>query len=264
MSKAGTVLVTGSSRGLGRGIALEAAAAGFSVAIHYARNADAAAETAAACATAAPDPAQRFPIVGGDLRDPDARHAIVEAVHRDFDGIDALVNNAGISVRQRVDVMDATQESWDDVMSVNCKAPHFLTQLVARRWLQEPGASRIASGYKLVFVGSISAEAASPNRAEYCVSKAGLTMLNRVWAARLAPAGVQSVEVRAGIMATDMTAVVAEHYDTVLADDRVVPQARWGTAQDMGLAVRAVLEGRLPFSTGHVLDVDGGFHVRRL
>lgn len=264
MSKAPSVLVTGSSRGLGRGIAIELARAGYSVAIHYARNSAAAEETASTCREVGNADGQSFPIVGGDVSKADDRIRIVDECRAALGGIDALVNNAGISVRQRIDLMEANTESWDEVLDVNCKAPHFLTQLVAKDWIANAGKSRLSTGYKLAFVGSISAEAASPNRAEYCVSKAGIAMLNRVWAARLAREGVQSVEIRAGIMATDMTAGVASKYDALLADDAVVPLARWGTAEDMGLAVLAFVEGRLAFSTGDVINVDGGFHVRRL
>lgn len=264
MKEAATVLVTGSSRGLGRGIALELARRGFSVAVHYVHNAEAAQSTTAECLEVRRHEGQRFPIVRGNLSEAADRQSIVETAFTALDGIDALINNAGIAVKQRTDLLDATEDSWDEVLDVNLKAPHFLTQLVARRWLERPNANRIASGYKLAFVGSISAEAMSIDRTEYCVSKAGLAVLNRSWALRLAPAGIQSVEIRAGIMATDMTASVQGKYNAILENDQVVPQARWGTPEDMGLAAAAFLEGQLPFSTGDVLNVDGGFHLRRL
>jgi NAD(P)-dependent dehydrogenase (short-subunit alcohol dehydrogenase family) len=148
-------------------------------------------------------------------------------------------------------------------MAVNLKAPYFLSQAVARHWISKKGESRLPGGYKLVFISSISATHVSLNRGEYCVSKAGLAMAAKLWAARLAAEGVQVFEVRPGIMATDMTAAVKAHYDRLLAEG-LVPQKRWGTAEDVGRAVSALLEGRFPFSTGDVLHVDGGLHLERL
>ena len=134
---------------------------------------------------------------------------------------------------------------------------------MARHWLEHPGPSRLAGGHKLVFVSSISAYMASVNRGEYCVSKAGLAMATQLWASRLAREGVQVFEVRPGIMATDMTAAVKEKYDQLIGEG-LVPQGRWGTADDVGLAVSALLQGRFSFSTGDVINVDGGMHLRRL
>jgi 3-oxoacyl-[acyl-carrier protein] reductase len=143
------------------------------------------------------------------------------------------------------------------------KGPYFLSQLAARYWLENPGKCHLLGGYKLLFVTSISANTASVNRGEYCISKAGLGMATQLWATRLADAGVQVLEIRPGIMATDMTVGVKEKYDKLLAEG-LVPQKRWGTPKDVGLAVKAILEGNFPFSTGEVINVDGGFHLRRL
>ncbi len=257
------ILVTGSSRGLGRGVALRLASAGHSVAIHYASNRAAAAETAAACANAAPSRDQAFPVVGGDIGDSAARARLMAEALEAFGRLDALVNNAGIAPRVRADITEATEEIFDEVLAVNLKGPYFLSQLAARHWLANPGQSALPGGYKLIFVSSLSADAASTNRGEYCISKAGLAMANKLWAARLAEAGIQALELRPGIMATDMTAGVKEKYDTLLAGG-LVPQKRWGNPEDVGLAVESILGGAFPFSTGDTINIDGGFHLKRL
>jgi NAD(P)-dependent dehydrogenase (short-subunit alcohol dehydrogenase family) len=163
----------------------------------------------------------------------------------------------------RADIVDATEESFDELIAVNLKGPYFLSQAAARHWLAHPGQARLPGGYKLVFVTSVSADMASVNRGEYCVSKAGLSMATKLWATRLAAEGVQVFEVRPGVMATDMTAGVREKYDRLIAGG-LVPQGRWGTAEDVGRAVAALVEGRVPFSTGDVVNVDGGLHLQRL
>jgi 3-oxoacyl-[acyl-carrier protein] reductase len=257
------VLVTGSSRGLGRGVAEVLAKAGFSVAIHYASNRDAAHATAEACGKLATNAEQKFVPVGGDIGKAADRERLFEEVLRAYGRIDALVNNAGIAPRIRADITEATEEIFDEVIGINLKGPYFLSQLAARYWLEHPGESRLVGGYKLLFVTSISATTASLNRGEYCISKAGLAMAAQLWSVRLADAGVQVLELRPGIMATDMTAGVKEKYDKLLAEG-LVPQKRWGTPEDVGLAVKAILEGHFPFSTGDVINIDGGFHLRRL
>ncbi len=256
-------LVTGSSRGLGRGVALELARAGFSVAVHCAANRAAAEETARLCVARARDGAQRFPIVEGDLGEAEGPGRIWAAAVAALGAVDALVNNAGIAPRVRADITEAGMESFDEVLRVNLRGPYFLAQAAARWWLAHPGGSAIGGGYKLVFVTSISADTASVMRGEYCVSKAGLAMACRLWAARLAGSGAQVYEVRPGIMETDMTAGVKEKYDRLIGEG-LVPQGRWGTPEDVGRAVRGILAGDLAFSTGSVIHVDGGFHISRL
>ena len=256
-------LVTGSSRGLGRGVAEALARDGLSVAVHYASNRAAAEETAAECRRLAPGAEQRFVVVGGNVGAAGDRRRVLEETLAAFGRLDALVNNAGMAPRVRADLLQATEESFDELMAVNLKGPYFLSQAAARHWLERPGQSRLPGGYKLVFVSSISAYMASVNRGEYCVSKAGLAMAAQLWASRLAGEGVQVFEVRPGIMATDMTAGVKEKYDRLIAEG-LVPQGRWGTAEDVGRAVAALLQGHFPFSTGDVVNVNGGMHLRRL
>jgi NAD(P)-dependent dehydrogenase (short-subunit alcohol dehydrogenase family) len=187
-------------------------------------------------------------------------------VEETLDGLgrlDALVNNAGMAPRVRADITEASEESFDELIAVNLKGPYFLSQSVVRHWLGPRGESRLPGGYKLVFVSSTSATMASVNRGDYCISKAGLAMVTKLWATRLATEGVQVFELRPGIMDTDMTAGVRKKYDRRIAEG-LVPQGRWGTAEDVGAAVRAVLAGSFPFSTGEVIHVDGGLHLERL
>jgi NAD(P)-dependent dehydrogenase (short-subunit alcohol dehydrogenase family) len=257
------VLVTGASRGLGRGVAETLAEAGFSVAIHYANNVQAAEAVADSCQNLARDPEQKFALVGGNIAHAADRQRIFDETLAAYGHIDALVNNAGVAPRVRADITEATEEIFDEVMAVNLKGPYFLSQLAARYWLANPGQSHLSGGYKLIFINSLSANTASINRGEYCMSKAALTMATQLWAVRLADAGVQVLELRPGIMATDMTAGVREKYDKLIGEG-LVPQKRWGTPQDVGLGVKAILEGNFPFSTGDSINIDGGFHLRRL
>jgi NAD(P)-dependent dehydrogenase (short-subunit alcohol dehydrogenase family) len=257
------ILVTGASRGLGRGIAEELARCGHSVAIHYASNVAAAEETAMACGEAAIDPRQRFPLVQGDVSKSNDRQMIFEKTIAELGRIDGLINNAGIAPRQRTDLIDVTESSYREVLGINLDGPFFLAQAAAKWWLEHPSEARLPGGYKLIFVSSLSAYAITINRGEYCVSKAALGMVTQLFAARLAEHGIQVLELRPGIMATDMTAGVKEKYDKLLAEG-IVPQKRWGTPADVGLAIRAIFQGLFPFTTGDVINIDGGFHLRRL
>jgi 3-oxoacyl-[acyl-carrier protein] reductase len=263
MSEIPCILVTGSSRGLGKGVALELARAGMSVAIHCAGNRAAAVETAGACADVAVREGQRFPVVSGDLGDSVARRGVWEQTLAALGRVDALVNNAGITSPGRKDMLESTEEGWDTVMNVNLKGPYFLSQMAANWWLANARSARLPGGYKLVFVTSVSAVLGSMNRGDYCISKAGLGMASQLWALRLAEHGIQVVEFRPGIMETDMTAGVKAKYDPIIASG-TVPMRRWGQPDDVGRGVRAFLEGALPFSTGEIIYMDGGLRLGRL
>jgi 3-oxoacyl-[acyl-carrier protein] reductase len=263
MSTPPVVLVTGASRGLGRGIAQHCAAAGCSVAVHYAGNEAAAKETITLCKSVAVQPSQQFIHVRGNLAVAAERAEFFGATLSAFGRLDALVNNAGMAPRTRADITDTSEASYDEVMSVNLKGPYFLSQLAANHWLKASGQSLLPGGYKLIFITSVSADTASVNRGEYCLSKAGLAMAAQLWATRLAGSGTQVFEIRPGIMETDMTAGVKEKYDKLIAEG-LIPQGRWGKPEDVGLAVVSILNGHLPFSTGNVIHVDGGFHLRKL
>ncbi|MGI5244074.1 3-ketoacyl-ACP reductase [Dactylosporangium sp. CA-139066] len=247
-------LVTGASRGIGRGIAVALAEAGLDVIVNYASNAGAAAEAAAEVERAG----ARAAVVQGDVGDARDRARLVDEAYAAFGDIALLVNNAGVAPSVRADILEASEESFDRLVGINLKGPYFLTQLVANRMIAAgtPG--------KIVTVSSMSAYTASVNRGDYCITKAGLSMLTKLYAARLAEHGINVYEVRPGIIATDMTGGVQEKYDRLIYDEGVTPIRRWGTPQDVGRAVAAIARDLFPFSTGQVIDVDGGFHLRTL
>ena len=257
------VLVTGASRGLGRGIALELARGGYSVAINYARNETAAGETAAGCEALKQRAEQIFVPVKGDISSDEARAEMLDNTLGRFGHLDALVNNAGIAPRVRADITEATEASFEEVIRTNLMGPYFLTQRVVNYWLQTARKPRLPAGFRIVFITSISSHTASVSRGDYCISKAGLSMAVQLWAARLAAEKISVHEIRPGIMQTDMTSAVKEKYDALIAEG-LVPQRRWGTAEDVGRAVRSLIDGDFPFSTGTVIDVDGGFQMRQL
>jgi len=257
------VLVTGASRGLGRGIALHVAEMGCSVGINYASNEAAANETVELCKQRAPHPHQKFVALKADIASTKGREQLVEKTLGALGRLDALVNNAGIPPTVRADLTEMTEQSFDDVLATNLRGPHFLTQMVVQRWMKNQTPPLLAGGRKIIFVSSVSAVMASVNRGEYCMSKAGLSMAAKLWAARLASEGIQVYEVRPGIMATDMTSSVKQKYDAMIAAGDI-PQRRWGNPDDVGLAVKALLSNSLPFSTGSVINVDGGLSLERL
>ena len=256
-----SALVTGASRGIGRGIALELARAGCRVAINYAGNVDAAAEALALVKSAGGD---GFTLQGDVAIAADRERMVAETVAR-FGRIDLLVNNAGVAPKVRADVLDAGEESFDRLFAINLKGPYFLSQLVARQMLRQ---APDAEGFRgrMVNITSISVYTASINRGDYCMVKAGLAMMTKLFADRLAQDGINVYEIRPGVIATDMTGGVKEKYDKlILQDERgITPIRRWGKPEDIGRAVRAIAENRFPFSTGAVFDVDGGFHLHRL
>ncbi|MEV8512671.1 3-ketoacyl-ACP reductase [Dactylosporangium sp. NPDC051484] len=247
-------LVTGASRGIGRGIALALARAGLDVVVNYASNAAAAREVAAEVEKAG----TRAAVVRADIAQSADRARLVAEAYEAFGDIGLLVNNAGVAPAVRADILDAGEESFDRLVGINLKGPYFLTQLVARRMVAAGTAGRI------VTISSMSAYTASVNRGDYCVTKAGLSMLTKLYAARLAEHGINVYEVRPGIIATDMTDGVKEKYDRLIHADGITPIRRWGTPDDVGRAVAAIATDLLPFSTGQVIDVDGGFHLRTL
>lgn len=251
-------LVTGASRGIGRAIALELAAGGHEVAVNYVRNADAARSVVAAIG----DLGRRAVAVRADVGSRDDREGLLAAVRREFGRLDVLVNNAAMAPRVRADILEASEESFDEVLAANLKGPYFLTQAVAR-WLLEIRAAHPSRRLSIVNVSSVSEYTASIARGEYCVAKAALGMLTRLFAVRLADADIRVNEVRPGIVATDMTAPVKEKYDRLIADG-LTPIRRWGSPEDVARAVRVLVGPDLGFSTGIAVDVDGGFHIRRL
>ena len=254
-------LVTGASRGIGRGIAIELGTAKCRVAINYAGNAGAAAETLAAVKAGGGD---GF-IIQGDVANAADRARLVNDTVARFGRIDLLVNNAGVAPKVRADLLDAGEESFDRLYAINLKGPYFLSQLVARQMIQQSPDTEGFRG-RIVNITSISAYTASINRGDYCMVKAGLAMMTKLFADRLAGDAINVYEIRPGVIATDMTGGVKEKYDKlILQEERgITPIRRWGKPEDIGRAVRAIVEDRFPFSTGAVFDVDGGFHLHRL
>jgi NAD(P)-dependent dehydrogenase (short-subunit alcohol dehydrogenase family) len=259
MSARRVAIVTGGSRGIGRGIVVALAGAGYDVVVNYASN-----------ATAARDVCDRVKELGGrghavqaDIALTADRQRLVDEALAVFGRIDLLVNNAGVAPNVRADLLEAGEESFDRLIGINLKGPYFLTQLVARSMIEQIAAGTVTAP-KIVVVSSISAYTASVNRGDYCVSKAGLAMLVKLFAARLAEHGITVHEVRPGVIDTDMTSAVKQRYDDLIHHQGLTPIRRWGRPEDVGQAVVAVATDLLPFSTGQVLDVDGGFHLRTL
>ncbi|MEH1124022.1 3-ketoacyl-ACP reductase [Micromonospora sp. CPCC 206061] len=250
-------IVTGGSRGIGRGIVLALARAGYDVVVNYASNADAAREVGKQVEAAG----QRAHLAQADISSAADRKRLVDEAVSAFGRIDLLVNNAGVAPNVRADLLDAGEESFDRLININLKGPYFLTQLVARHMIEQ---AETVANPKIITISSISAYTASLNRGDYCVAKAGLAMATQLYAARLAEHGINVYEIRPGIIETDMTGAVKEKYDNLIFNEGITPIRRWGQPEDVGKAVVAVATDLLPFSTGQVIDVDGGFHLRIL
>lgn len=259
MSNKQVAIVTGSSRGIGRGIALSLAERGWQIVINFRNNSVAAEDTKKAVEAAGGGAL----LVQADIASRDDLNRLADATLEVYGRIDVLVNNAGVGPRQRVDMLEVGEASYDEVMDINLKGPFFLTQRIANEMisLQKTG---ILQEPKIVNISSISAYTSSPARAEYCISKAGMSMMTKLWADRLAEYGINVYEIRPGIIATDLTSVVKDKYDRLILDEGLTPIKRWGLPEDIGKAVLAIAEGLLPFSTGEVINVDGGFHLHRL
>lgn len=260
---AGVALVTGAARGIGRGIALHLAEAGFDVAIDDiaidpARTDDGAYEVKSRIEALG----RRATVVDADVASGEDRQRLVRQVVEQFGRIDLLVNNAGVAPQQRCDILQTSQESYDRLMRINLRGPFFLTQLVARQMIEQRR-SGCGGLMAIVFISSISAYTASPSRAEYCISKAGLSMVRALFAARLAKYDIGVYEIRPGIIRTAMTEPVKDKYDRLIAEG-LLAQRRWGTPDDVGRAVAAIARGYLSYSTGQVIEVGGGFGLRRL
>lgn len=253
-------LVTGASRGIGRAIAVALGTAGYDVIINYRANHEAARESAALARQTGADAA----VIQADLADEAQRIRLAEQACTRLGPIALLVNNAGISVRKRDDLLDVRAESYHEVMATNLEGPFFLTQRVARHMIEQRDSYPQHVRPMIINIGSISGYTVSVNRPEYCLAKAGMRMLTQLFAARLAEYGIHVHEICPGIIATDMTAAAQAKYDRLILAEGLLPIGRWGQPEDVAQAVVAVARGALPYSTGTVIDVDGGFHIRRL
>jgi NAD(P)-dependent dehydrogenase (short-subunit alcohol dehydrogenase family) len=262
-NKRPVAFITGASRGIGRGIAIELASHGYDIAgssrVLDSQNFESGIlevkqrveESGAALLP-----------VQGDVSILDDHDRMIRTIVAQFGRIDLLVNNAGVAPEQRLDVLETTPESFDRVMSINSRGPFFLTQGVARQMLAQ---IQSAAGIKpkIIFITSVSAYMSSASRAEYCLSKAALSMAAAIFADRLSEYGINVYEVRPGIIKTEMTAAVQEKYDRLI-EDGLIPQGRWGLPEDVGKAVVALVSGGFEYSTGAVIEVSGGMNIRRL
>jgi 3-oxoacyl-[acyl-carrier protein] reductase len=255
--QARTALVTGGTRGIGLGVARRLARDHWNLVLTGLRPSDEVLDVVGELEATGVE----VSYCASDVSRADDRAALVEVVRARPGGLQALVNNAGRAPRVRADLLDAGEDSFEELLRTNLQGPYFLTQAVARLMLEQPSIDGVKGA--IVFVTSVSAEMASPNRGEYCVSKAGLAMAARLFAVRLAPHGIPVYEVRPGVISTDMTAKVKDVYDQRIADG-LVPEGRWGTPDDVGRTVAALVRGDLPYATGSVIHVDGGLATPRL
>ncbi|MHB2167434.1 3-ketoacyl-ACP reductase [Alsobacter sp. R-9] len=250
-------VVTGAGRGIGRAVALELAAAGYDLALPLLKTGDADAESVEA---AVRERGAAVHLLTFDLADVEGHRSTARAIVSRFGRLDCLVNNAGIGAPQRGDLLDLTPENFDTVMGVNLRGTLFFTQACLREMMSHGHAGHPRS---VITITSVSAELASPERTDYCISKAGLSMAVKALALRLAPEGISVFEVRPGIIRTPMTAPVAGRYDARIADG-LVPAGRWGEPEDVAATVAALASGRLSFATGSIVNVDGGLSLPRL
>ncbi len=252
-------VVTGGGRGIGRGIVWELAARGFSVVVNFRSDAASAREC---CRQAQALGAARALEFQADVADLRQGRRLLDHVLACFGRVDLWVNNAGVAPAARLDLLETTPESWDRVLSINLRGPFFLTRAVASAMLELRQAATVAEP-QIVFITSISSTFASVNRGEYCVAKAGLSMVAHLFAVRLAGLGIRVYEIRPGLIDTDMTRPAHAGYDEKIAAG-ISPIRRWGLPADVGRAVAAIACGAFPFSTGQVIHVDGGLNLRVL
>ena len=254
-AKDGVALVTGGTRGIGLGIARALASEGWTVVLCGVRSLTEVQATL-------DDFGGRAEYVQADIGNRGDRERLVAAVYQRWGAVNALVNNAGRAPAVRADILEAEEQHFEDLLRINLQGPYFLTQAIARQMVDRKNQNRSFHA-GIVFVTSVSAEMASTMRGEYCVSKAGLAMAAKLFAARLAAHGVPVFEVRPGIIATDMTASVRDMYDARIAGG-LVPELRWGQPADVGRTVAALLRGDCPYATGSIIHVDGGLTIPRL
>lgn len=251
-------LITGGSRGIGYGIALQLAEAGFDLAINGVRDVNAVAEQLKQLEKFG----SKVLYCQGDISKTADRENMLEEISSYFGRLDVLVNNAGIAPRERKDILEATEDSFTELINTNLKGPYFLTQAVAR-WLIAQKQERSDFKGCIINISSISAVVASINRGDYCITKAGVSMATQLFAVRLAQYDIPVYEVRPGIIKSDMTAAVTEKYDRLI-EGGLTLQKRWGYPEDVGKAVLALVQGYLRYSTGQVLNVEGGMLIDRL
>ncbi len=253
-----TALITGGSRGIGLGIAIELAKEGIDLAINGVRPEKQVEDVLEKLR----GHGIRVIYCQGDISQKVSRETVLEKIRKEFGQLNFLVNNAGVAPKERNDILEATEESFDYVMKTNLQGPYFLSQSVAN-WLVEQKKEDAGFFGSIINITSVSATVASVNRGEYCISKAGLSMMTKLFAARLGEYDIPVYEVRPGVIETDMTAGVKQKYDKLFQEGLSV-QPRWGQPEDVGKVVLALVKGLFPYSTGEVIMVDGGLTIPRL
>ncbi|HEY1684839.1 MAG TPA: 3-ketoacyl-ACP reductase [Tepidisphaeraceae bacterium] len=252
-------LITGGSRGIGLGVAMSLAQSGFDVAINGRR----AAEEVTSPIEQLRATGAKVLYLRADISAHPDRAAMLEQIEQTFGRLDVLVNNAGVAPEQRADILDASEDSFDRLISINLKGPYFLTQAVAQWMIRQRQSSGPEWRGCIINVSSISATVASINRGDYCISKAGIAMATKLWATRLTEYNIDVYEIRPGIIASDMTAGVKEKYDKLFASGLAI-EKRWGNPEDIGRAAAMLAAGQLPYAPGQVLILDGGVTLPRL
>ena len=256
--EAGVALITGSRRGIGLGIAVEVAKAGFRVVINGTRTPEESQESIRAVQSTGAD----CHYIQADIASREDHAMMMAEIRSKFGRLNVLVNNAGVAPSPREDILVASEESFDRLLRINLRGPYFLTRDIAN-WMIEQQKAEPEQTFKIINISSINAFTASPSRGEYCISKAAMSMMTALYAVRLAEHGIGVFEIRPGITKTDMTEVVKDKYDRFISDG-MLPIARWGLPEDIGKAVGALCRDYFPYSTGEVIHVDGGFHLKTL
>lgn len=258
-NKKPVALITGGSRGIGFGCAQQLAKLGFNVAINGMREESTVSKPIDALKALGADALY----CQGDISSADARAAMLAKIKDHFGKLNVLVNNAGVAPKERKDILQASEASFDYVVGTNVKGPYFLSQAAANWMIQQKAENSDNSFYAIINVGSISATVVSVNRGEYCISKAGIAMMSQLFAARLGEYDIPVYEIRPGVIKTDMTSGVTEKYDTLI-DEGLCVTKRWGLPEDIGKAVGSLASSNFPYSTGQIIMVDGGQCIQRL
>jgi NAD(P)-dependent dehydrogenase (short-subunit alcohol dehydrogenase family) len=251
-------LITGGSRGIGLGIAQALVKQGYRVAINGVRAADQVVESLKQLNAEGGEAIY----CQGNVGSADDRRKIMEDIKAKWGQLNLLVNNAGVAPKERKDILEADEQSFDWLMGINLKGPYFLTQQAAN-WMIEQKTKNSKDSFSIINISSVSATIASVNRGEYCISKAGMSMSTKLWAARLGEFDIPVYEIQPGVIRTDMTAGVIEKYDKMIAAGLTL-QRRWGQPEDLGKTVIALAEGMIPYATGQIIHTDGGMTIQTL
>jgi NAD(P)-dependent dehydrogenase (short-subunit alcohol dehydrogenase family) len=251
-------LITGGTRGIGLGIAQSLAQEGYDLALNGMRSR----EQVEAVLESLKTKNNKVIYCQGNIGLAEDRTRIIEEIKTQLGSLNVLVNNAGIAPRERNDLLEASEASYDEVMDINLKGPYFLTQKVAN-WMILQKEKTADQRFSIITISSVSATMSSINRGEYCLSKAGLSMLTKLWASKMGEFEIPVYEIRPGVIRTDMTSAVVAKYDKLLSEGLTL-EKRWGTPEDVGAAVAALATGKIPYATGQVINIDGGMTIQNL